>query len=152
METLAFEGTDGELTYHPTLEIVRELLDLDQDYWLGGSGSAMIGWVIERNPGFSINFNRPTLHIAVHEPYGVWILYREGNVERYVFDETAPEDLLVVRYMGGEPAVFPRAFFVSRPIAEQVIEEFLRSEGMSPAIAWRAPISRQYDGYACPKA
>ncbi len=156
MEVLAYEGTDGELTLHPTLEDIRAFLERDKDYWQGGSGSAVIAWVNLRDEGgYSTLYQRPSLHLIVHEPYGIHLVYmvmnyqpHTSNIELMSLDENAPSDLLVEHDIGGEPAYLPRQSFLSQSEAMRAIADFLQTEMPSPAVVWKPKMEALYQGCA----
>ena len=151
MQVPAYEGTDGELSLRPTLDSLRAFLDLNADYWLGGSGSAYIGWIEWRGPGYGTLFDRPLLHIIAHEPYGIHLCHQAGDRAHIVYNAAAPADLLVIHYLGGEPACLPVGSFVPRPLAEQVIADFLQEDlllsgTLSDCVTWRLRRETAYSG------
>ncbi len=156
MEVLAYEGTDGELTLNPTLEEISAFLGMDKDYWQGGSGSAVIAWVNLRDGGgYSTLYERPTLHLIVHEPYGIHLRYMvmnyqpyTSNIELMSLDENAPSDLLVEHFIGGEPAYLPRQSFLSQEGAIRAIADFLQTEKPTPTIRWQPKMEIAYNGCA----
>ena len=144
MEVRVYEGPDGELTLNPSLDIVGAFLDNGQDYWEGGSGSAYIGWVKLNNPGYSNHWERSSLHIIVHQPYGIHLCYQimsyqphTSSVKLMVYSEEAQEDILVKHYLGGEPEYYPRRSFVTQETAVRVIGDFLQTEKPSSSVVWR---------------
>ena len=154
MDLLAYEGPDGELTLRPSFTAVAAFFDLGPDYWHGGSGSAYIGWIKLRDPGYSLLTERPILHIVVHEPYGVSLSYQvmsyqagAANFALMTYNDMAADDLLVEHYIGGEPAYFPHRSFVSRDAAERVIARFLETQETPTEGAWRPRREVTYDGY-----
>ncbi len=154
MESPVFEGPDGELTLNPSLEMMRTLLNTESDYWDGGSGSAYLGWVELRDPGYRNIWERPSLHLIVHDPYGINISYQimnyqphTSNVKLMVYREDVLGDFLVEHYLGGEPAYFPGRSFVTRDVAVQVIHDFLQTEKPSSSVVWRPQIQSEYSGF-----
>ena len=154
MEVLAYEGPDGELSLRPSLETLTPFFDMGQDYWQGGSGSAYIGWIKLRSPGYSTLFERPVLHIIVHEPYGVCLMYEVvsnqpgvAGIALIINNEIPPPDLLVEHFIGGEAAYFPSRSFVSREVAKRVVAAVLQSPEPPAEVTWRPRRELAYDGY-----
>ena len=153
METIAYEGPDGELLLDPTLEVIRELLNSGPDYWQGGSGSAYVGRILLRDPGYSMLTDRPVLHVIAHEPYGVCLMYeivgnRTGKpgISLLSYNQGPLGVARVQHYLGGEPAYFPRESFVAVSVCERVIGDFLRTQTPSRETGWR-PRRSLADGY-----
>ena len=139
---LAFEGPDGELTFDLTLDKIKSLLELGEDYWLCSAG--YIGWITLVGTGFSTNFERPSLHMIVMEPFGIHLNYKimdykpyGKNVEMVVWLAGFGEDEMVEVSLGGEPCDLPRSSFVPLDVALRVIEEFLERQKMSGVVEWR---------------
>ena len=154
MEVLAYEGPDGELTLRPSVETLAPFFDMGPDYWQGGSGSAYIGWIKERSPGYSTRFDRPVLHIIFHEPYGVCLTYEVVSYQPGVpgmalmtYNDLVAGDLLVEHYLGGEAAYLPRRSFVRKEAAVRVAAAFLQTQKPSAEVMWRPRRGLEYAGY-----
>ena len=153
MEAIAYEGPDGELLLNPTVQDLRTLFKLGPDYWQGGSGSAYVGWVRLRDPGYSSLTDRPVLHIIVHEPYGVCLMYevvsyRPGTsgVALMTCSSASGGDRRVEHYLGGELDSFPGESFVPFNAAERAIGGFLQTQTPSMEVTWR-PRRALAEGY-----
>lgn len=153
MEVLAYEGPDGELLLQPTSETLTPFLERGPDYWQGGSGSAYIGWIKLRNPGYSTLFDRPVLHIIVHDPYGVCLMYEvvknqpgAGRKALLTDNENPPSDFTVEHYLGGEAAYLPSRSFVPREAAERAVVAFLQTQEPPDEVVWR-PRRELTNGY-----
>ena len=113
-----------------------------------------MGSVELRNPGYRILWDRPALHIIVHDPFGIHLNYAvvtnepfKAGLSLFVCDDAQPADILVMHYLGGQAAYFPCQSFVTRKVGESVIEEFLQIQKPSTLVTWRPRKGVQYDGY-----
>ena len=51
------------------------------------------------------------------------------------YDGSGPQPR-VKHYLGGEPMYLPAGCFVSRDLAWEIVQDFLRSQQPSPAVQW----------------
>ncbi len=146
IEQLAFEGPDGELTFDLTLDKIKSLTELGEDYWLCSAG--YIGWITLVGTGFSTNFERPSLHIIIKEPFGIHLNYKimdykpyGKNTDLIVWSNTYPAEEMVEVSLGGEPCELPRNSFLTIEVALEVIRTFLEKQEMSDVVEWRKAVN-----------
>jgi hypothetical protein len=147
MDVQAYEGTDGDVIVNPELAVVQDCLRRDDDYWEGGSGSAYIGTVRLLDPGYTTLFDRPCFHIMVHRPYGVALTYQRGGDVRMTYQDSLPDDQLIIHYLGGQPACIPLRCFVPEQAAVNAIAQFLNAEQLPACVEWRRRKEASFDGY-----
>ncbi len=142
-EQLGYEGPDGELSLNPSTDYIMEELARGQEHWLGGSATAVIVWTQLRNPGYSMNFTKPSLHLFRHDPYGIHFSYKifdynpgGRNIELMARLCDAVIDGTVTHCLGGEDVYFPVSSFVSDDIAKTVVNEFLITGQPSNSAIW----------------
>lgn len=150
LELIVYEASDGSLSFDPTPQQMSDLLlNSPHDYWLqGGNGEAAIR--VGRRPGdrrkvahsvlrpdgssaeFLVGF--PELWIKQPEPDkfyftwcsgDMWIPYDGSGCEAYVMDER-----------GGDPFKIARACLVDNATAVKIVDEYLRTQLRSNAVAW----------------
>jgi hypothetical protein len=132
----------GDTIIDPTVEALEPIIFGEQDgYWRCGSGESSLGvvehrgkkhtaevegepvlifFLVERH-GFFFTYFQPTESVTPHQ----FVPFAGGNCRPWVGHD-----------IGGVSFYAPRACFVSRPFAWEVVQEFLRSKGRSQAVPW----------------
>ena len=121
-----YRGPSGEKEDRPSLEFLRGIIfERGGEYWNEGGGDAGL-WPLS---------GEPLIFFYVH-PHGFYMSFLpDRDVEVVPYGGGSCEEV-VMQYVGGEPMRRPRACFISREQAWDVVQEFVCHGRRSPRFNW----------------
>jgi hypothetical protein len=135
--TLTYCNPDGEESPPQPDKLRAIIFEQGPDYYFN-SGSASLYGTARDGRGivvYSVH-NTPFLSWFLEEPLGFHFIFNSPNdPEQLTYDGSGPQPR-VKHYLGGEPIFLPVGCFVSRDLAWEVVQEFLRSQRPSPVVEW----------------
>lgn len=141
MEELTYTGPSGPRVVNPSLEFLERIIFHEKGkHWRGGSGDS--GLAIEvavGKRGSRVVTREPSLMFFLVPRHGFFFNYFAPDQEKvsnwvpFAGGECRP---WVKHYIGGDTFFAPRACFVSRPFAWEVVREFVRTRKRSRAVPW----------------
>jgi hypothetical protein len=139
---MTYSAPGGGEIVSPTTEALESIIFGERNgYWRCGKGEASLGVVEHRGERHRAKVEgEPVLMFFLVERHGFLFIYFQptGTLAPAQFVPFAGGDCRpwVQHTIGGDSFYAPRACFVSRPFAWEVVQEFLRSKGRSPAVPW----------------
>jgi hypothetical protein len=133
MESLVYFAPDGAEILDPSVDLLWATINQsNQSYWDKGAGAAHR--VVEM-PGRKWNTKEPYLEFLLHEPCGFHFNYFAPKEELTTLtgEDGKP---WVVHGAGDKRSYIPKACFVSRTIACEIVAEFQRSRQPWPGVNW----------------
>ena len=131
MTTLTYDPPAGELRkITSSYELHDIILKSRNSYWLAGSGDASLT--------FKSRLINSEMGIAIREDIGVLLTYTLLP-KRKLFVAIRNDDFRdkVSLFSGGDFVLFPKAFFLSRELAWEIVKDFCASGSMPSQIQWR---------------
>ena len=80
--------------------------------------------------------NTPSLCWFLEEPFGFHFVYDSAEGARQLTYDGSGTQPRVKHYLGGNPIYLPRGCFVSKDLAWEVVQEFLRTQQFSAIVKW----------------
>lgn len=142
VKAMTYSSPGGEQIIDPTLEALEPIIFKERNgYWRCGCGDSTLGVVEHRGKVRSARLEgEPVLMFFLVERHGFFFIYFQptGSITPTQYVPFAGGDCRpwVRHNIGGDDFYAPRACFVSRPFAWEVVQEFLRSKSRSPAVPW----------------
>lgn|GEM_PF-6388612 len=141
MKAMTYHGPDGAMTSDPTLDFLEHIIFRTRDrYWQAGSGDSTLSVVEQKGTkDVQILHDEPAMSFWLVERHGFFFTYFEKSakdVKQFVPFAGGDCKPWVEHGVGGLEVYVPRACFVSRPFAWEVVHEFCRSKMRSPAVPW----------------
>ena len=141
MEVLTYTGPDGYRVENPSLELLEQVIFRDPGKsWLVGKGSSRLSTEVQVGQrGTSVVTREPSLMFFFVPKHGFFFDYVAPDQEKvsnwvpFAGGECRP---WVEHYIGGDTFFAPRACFVSKPFAWEVVREFDRTRKRSRAVPW----------------
>ena len=137
MWALTYQNPDGEEILPRPEELRAVIYEQGPEYY-ANSGAACLYGTARDSRGvvvYSVH-NTPLLCWFLEEPFGFHFSYDMAKGHRQLtYDGSGPSPR-VKHYLGGEPIYLPRGCFVSRELAWEVVQEFLRTQQPSPVVKW----------------
>ena len=136
MTTLTYHGPDGTEVVNPGEEFLRDVvLHAPASMWEVGSGDS----------GLDRSDTDEALMFFAVEPFGMYVAFiPPGDVD--VVTTRSPDTSAVVEhYIGGEPFVAPAACYLPRPLAWNVVREFVRHGRRLDTLRWVSIGELEYD-------
>ena len=139
---MTYTGPDGSVVAHPTDEFLEGITRREHGrYWRVGSGDSALA-VMElkgkdKKTRQAID-GEPALAFYLVEPHGFFFTYFEPGkfVEQFVPFAGGTSRPWVEHSVGGLEMYVPRACFVPRDTAWQIVHEFMRTKQRSRAVKW----------------
>jgi hypothetical protein len=138
---MTYSGPDGAKVANPSVDFLEGIIFRERNrYWSVGSGDSELSVVDHRGKEtIAIIHDEPALAFWLVERHGFFFIYidkRKKQVEQFVPFAGGESKPWVEHIVGGVEMYVPRACFVSRPFAWEVVQEFLRTKKRSPSIPW----------------
>jgi len=149
VRAMTYTGLDGTAVANPTVDFPEaSIFQKRNPYWRVGSGDSGLE-VVEHKGKKDIRLldEEPVLAFWLIERHGFFFTYfepRKNDVEQFVPFAGGESRPWVKHFVCGESMYVPRACFVSRPFAWEVVREFLRSKKRSQAVPWVSRFSLQF--------
>jgi hypothetical protein len=142
MIALTYFSPEGDFIANPPLELLHSLLfEEPPEYWCQGSGMSDLCFIDHTETAYVAINDRPSLSFFAVEPYGVLLSYQAPRQSSQVPCIGLAGKPWVMHYVGGEPMYVPLACFVSRPVAWEAVQEFVRSQRKPEALDWVSYVS-----------
>ena len=147
MKAMTYSGPDGSVVVKPSPEFLEHLIFGGRGrHWRLGNGDSGLAVEEHRGGGRARGAratrqnlpNEPTLAFFLVERHGFFFAYfRPGrNAEQFVPFAGGERRPWVEHVVGGATMYVPRACFVSRPFAWEIVRYFVRTRRRSPAVPW----------------
>jgi hypothetical protein len=136
-DALTYYTPDGDFIPGPPEGVLRDLIfERGQDYYDSGWGGGALQ-VMRLTPQGIVRLNdQPSLEFFFIEPHGFFFrCYTKKGPPVVPYDGSGCGRLVEHDY-GGDPMPVPVACFVPRQVAWEIVREFCRSRGCSPATTW----------------
>lgn len=135
---VVYEAPDGSQVRYPTEEFLTKLsLSARSEDWTLGSGTSGLG-TYDLEGERLVTREDPALVFFLVEQHGWLISYFDKGGTRWDTYDGSGSKPWVLHQTGGEPAYWPRACFVDRPMAARVFVHSLNHCERLPSIAWIA--------------
>jgi hypothetical protein len=134
---LVYRNPDGQERYPQPAELRKVIYECPPEYY-ANSGAASLYGSARDSRGVLVYSAHNTPHLCwfLEEPYGFHFAFDPPEGDRQLtYDGSGPQPR-VEHCVGGQPIYLPRGCFVSRDLAWEVIEEFLRTQQPNPAVPW----------------
>jgi hypothetical protein len=123
---MQYRGPNNDTCENPSLEFLRTIIfERGHDYWDQGSGDS----------GLWPEVGEPLIFFYDH-PHGFYMGFSPGGDVEVVPYDGGPCDEVVTHFVGGEPMRRPRACFISREQAWDIVQEFVCHHRRSPRFTW----------------
>ena len=142
VKAMTYSAPGGGTIIDPTVETLEPIVFKERNgYWRCGSGDSSLGVVEHRGMKQTARIEgEPALIFFLVERHGFFFIHFQPtrSITPAQFVPFAGGDCRpwVQHNIGGDSFYAPRACFVSRPFAWEVVREFLRSKGRSRAVPW----------------
>jgi hypothetical protein len=141
VEALTYFGPDGTTIADPPADMLERLVFRERGaMWRVGSGDSSLSVAVRKGPkSFRLVPGHPSLMFFLVPRHGFFFTYFEPQkvgVAQWVPFAGGECRPWVEHNIGGDCFFAPRACFVSRPFAWEVVREFVRSRRRSPAVPW----------------
>jgi hypothetical protein len=141
VKALTYSGPDGTIVANPSLDFLEDIIFQQRErYWRGGSGDSTLAVVeLRGKKEIGIRAGEPALCFWLVQRHGFFFTYfdrSKKHLEQFVPFAGGESSPWVKHMVGGEAMFVPRACFVSRPFAWEIVQEFVRSRQRSPAVPW----------------
>ena len=139
-----------ELSFYEDVSLskVLHILESQQSLWGKSSGGATLQWCskgkYEGETCNTPNPERPSLVILFNYRHGFHFRFDIQDEQFIALDPTAKSSR-VVHQLGGEPAYFPSASFVSLDTARSIVTSFVRGGRRYSRVKWIESSSFRYD-------
>ena len=134
---LTYCTPDGEeLVPHPE-ELRKVIYEQPPEYYYNSGAASLYGTARDSRGylAYSIH-NTPSLCWFMEKPFGFHFIYDSAQGARQLtYDDSGPQPR-VKHYLGGNPIYLPRGCFVSKDLAWEVVQEFLRTQQTSAVVKW----------------
>jgi hypothetical protein len=149
MKAMTYSGPDGSDVPSPTPEFLENIIFRERNrYWRVGSGDSGLSVVeYKAKKAIGIAYGEPALAFWLVERHGFFFTYFEENkkdVKEFVPFAGGDCKPWVRHFVCGVDMYVPRACFVSRPFAWEVVREFLLSKKRSRAVPWVSRFSLEF--------
>lgn len=140
IKVMTYTGPDGSVVRNPTNDFLQRLIFRERGrHWRGGSGDSGLS-IDEHSRGGAVSAipGEPSLMFYLVERHGFFFTYFSGDPSREQYVPFAGGDPRpwVGHVIGGLEFYAPRACFVSRPFAWEIVREFLETRKRSRAVRW----------------
>jgi len=142
VKAMTYSAPGGGTIIDPTVEALEQIIFAERNgYWQCGCGDSSLG-VVEHRGKRQIGRieGEPVLMFFLVERHGFFFTYFQPteSITPAQFVPFAGGDCRpwVRHNIGGDSFYAPRACFVSRSFAWEVVLEFLRTKGRSRAVPW----------------
>jgi Immunity protein Imm1 len=137
MWELTYCNPDGEESRPEPEKLCAIISEEGPDYYANSGAASLYGTARDQRGVVVYSaHNTPLLCWFLEEPYGFHFSFNPPKGTRQLtYDGSEPQPR-VEHYMGGELTYLPVGCFVSRDLAWEVVQEFLRSQRPSPAVQW----------------
>jgi hypothetical protein len=127
-------GPVNDDIFNPSLEDLRRVIfDTEESYWQVGSGdSGLHNMTAER----VLLGGHPSLEFFLAPSCGFTFTFISQGEWWLPFNKSVPGDPVVTHYVGGDPLRRPRACFVSREVAWEIVQEFVRTRSLPTLGHW----------------
>jgi hypothetical protein len=122
---------------NPSEEYLRHLVfDSDETYWNAGCGDAGLNVQRPESSDYVYNTGEPALIFFFEQDTGFFFrLQRVDGIVFVPYNGMACDDL-VSHYVGGEPFWVPRACYVSRETAWNIVKDYIDRRERSSSVQW----------------
>jgi hypothetical protein len=140
-EVLTYSGPVGTHVPDPSLDLLEEvILRHDPARWERGSGSSGLMMTVREGPkSFRTLPDLPSLVFFLVSDHGFcFTCFEPGRrfpTQWVTFTGGEPRPW-VEHSIGGDSIYYPKACFVPRPQAWEVVQHFVRTRERSPAVVW----------------
>lgn len=149
MKAMTYSGPDGTTVANPSLDFLEGIIFRERNrYWRVGSGNSELS-VVEHKGKKHVALlpKEPALSFWLVERHGFFFIYfdkTKKHVEQFVPFAGGKCRPWVEHVICGDAFYSPRACFVSRAFAWEIVQEFLRSKERSRAVTWVNRFSLQF--------
>jgi hypothetical protein len=141
VEALTYFAPDGNRVANPPADFLERVIFRESGrYWRVGSGDSSLSVAVRKGPkSYALVPGQPSLMFFLVPRHGFFFTYFQPQpvgVAQWVPFAGGECRPWVEHSIGGDCFFAPRACFVSRPFAWEVVQEFVRSRERSLAVPW----------------
>lgn len=128
---------DGEEVVPEPAELRKVIYEQPPEYYNNSGAASLYGTARDARGylAYSIH-NTPSLCWFLEEPFGFHFSHHPAEGPRHLTYDGSRTEPRVMHYLGGNPIYLPRGCFVSKDLAWEVVQEFLRTQQASAVVKW----------------
>jgi hypothetical protein len=134
---LTYCNPDGEEGPPRPEELRAVIFEQGPEYYANSGAASLYGAARDaRSVVVYSAHNTPHLCWFLEEPVGFHFRFDQPKCPtQLTYDGSGPRPR-IMHYVGGDPIYLPRGCFVSRDLAWEVVQEFLRTQRPRPVVKW----------------